>query len=290
MGLKERKQLAKRVIRSAQKLLNDAIDEDANYSAKSVQPARDELARLIEGNFQSRPHSTVLFLGGIGSIADVDMPDVIQNGLDQDREAQVSSLDSNHISKTTDVVMMGGLQLNDENIPDDRSVGDVIIAVESSKDIAAKRDSVTSAALTEVNGNISPAKSNQANSFKDSNTPPETHEDPPGPEVEQSQPGPPTPPVSNGDTNNEQTGSILTDGGVPPFLLEDFNIEGTQISEKESSKRRAEDDLSDILSDMDDDQVNELQPITDATGIGTSATGSRATPRSKKAKAKKRKR
>ena len=304
MGVKERKQLAKRIVRSAQKLLNDAIDQDANYTAKSVQGARDELSSLLEGNFPLRHESSVISLVGSGSLRNgyIETGAVNQHMVVQASKQQVTKQQPNQ-DTSIDVDMIDENQI--VNQPKASSeVGDVMIVdSEPVKDATSTGNSITTAALAEVTGNVSPLKSNQSIGIKNSITPPDTvgyasapdreHEGNTEVGVEAEAEGPPTPPVSNGDTSTDQTRNILIDGGVPPFLLEDFEIDGTQISEKESSKRKAEDSLSDVLSDMDDDLVNGLQQgILDVDGVVAAAvSGTKVTAaKSRKGKAKRRKR
>ena len=298
MGIKERKQLAKRIVRSAQKLLNDAIDQDANYTAKSVQGARDELTSLLEGNFPIRTGPTVISLVGSGSVRKGGFEAVNQNKAIQASKRHVENYEPNQ-DTSIDVDMTDENQIVDH--PKSSSeVGDVMIVdSEPAKDANSGGNFITTAALAEVTGNVSPLKSNQSNGIKNSITPPDTigYASAPDRELEldaeAEAEGPPTPPVSNGDTNTDQTRNILIDGGVPPFLLEDFEIDGTQISEKESSKRKAEDSLSDVLSEMDDDLVNGLQQgILDVEGVVAAAvSGTKVTPaKSRKGKAKRRKR
>ena len=308
-GLKERKQLAKRIIRSAQKLLNDAIDQDANYTAKPVQGARDELTALLEGNFPLRAEPTIMSLVGSGSfsIGESDVGYFNQNGSVQISRRQADNYESNQ-DTTIDVEMADESQI----VKDPKAsseVGDVMIVDSEPLKDSTGGDSITTAALAEVTGNVSPMKSSQSNGVKNSITPPDTvgyasapdreHEaeaetnTEAGAGAEEEAGGPPTPPVSNGDTNADQTRNILIDGGVPPFLLEDFEIDGTQISEKESSKRKAEESLSDVLSDMDDDLVNGLQQgILDVEEVVAAAVSNTKAPavKSKKGKAKKRRR
>lgn len=71
------------------------------------------------------------------------------------------------------------------------------------------------------------------------------------------QPSPLTPPQSNGSLSHG-TDNVLTEGGVP-WYLKPFEIEGTSAVEEQWAGRDAVRSLSEELTDMDEEELNDLE-------------------------------
>jgi NuA3 HAT complex component NTO1 len=271
IDMKERKRLAKRIIKAVQPLLENAVQVEADISGQPAEAALKELHRLIEACFQTPSDSVGLESGSLGEAgADVEMADAGQDG--------AQSLDvkaSEHHHESHDPNQDIDVEMDDIDAPHGEEYDAVIVDDGTSKDT----NTINTAALAEVNGNIS-MKYNHINGVKGESVSPTTNGHV---MTENEQPGPPTPPFSNGDVFSEQGAKVLTDGGIPRFL-KDFQIDGTHITDPEAVA------ASDDLSDMDDDELNGLRTSLNEPDGEVVATGGRASPvKTKKGKAKKKK-
>lgn len=89
------------------------------------------------------------------------------------------------------------------------------------------------------------------------------------PEVASGQAAPPTPPGSDQDL----LGPIIHHGGVPWYLKE-FDPEGTTVHEERWTGREVLRDMSEELSELDEDELNDLadpEALTTADGAGENA-------------------
>jgi NuA3 HAT complex component NTO1 len=255
--IKERKKLAKRIIKAIQPQLEVALRAEVEISGEPAEEQLKELKNLLEGSLEARQGSVSVSLGESGSQEDAEgdvvMTDAAhakQNGIGQGGTDTSKSHDedSNQKREADDV------QMEDVDAPHEEEEN-IIVAVssESTANAEPNGDTITTAALAEVNINKSPAKAQPTNGLKNTNASLDTSGHVSAPQVEQ--PNTAIQPVSNGYTNAEQGEKTLTDGGIPLFLKEDFQIEGVKVSEivRESTRPSEE------LSEMDDDQLNDLE-------------------------------
>lgn len=285
MDLKERKRLAKRIIKSVQPQLENAVRVEAEISGQPVELALKELERLIESSFEVQ-QGAVSTAGDTGSLGDAGAEIQItgtdnagQNGLanGEPSEPNQENQDSIEIEDHVDVEM--------EDVDAPHEIDEDAIMVETDP-LDSIEDTITTAPLAELNGNISPMKNSQTNGVKNEATPPASNGA--NSAISNEELGPPTPPVSNGEFAHDQGMKVLADGGIPHYLLKDFSIDGTEVSEIAGSFTSVTSHPSEILSDMDEDEMNALQPTTIEGDKGVAAGGTSSTPaKTKKGKGKK---
>jgi NuA3 HAT complex component NTO1 len=282
---RDRKRLAKRIIKAIQPHLEVALRAENDITGKPLAKQMKELENLLEAGLEARRRSVSVSLGDSGTQedgeGDVTMADSIQA-----RQSDPDALSENRGVGFDQDLESGDIEMQDaDTINDDIGEDNIIVAVASGTSAMHEtiEDTITAAPLAEVNGNISPIKSNHAIGLKNSNTPPDTNGYVSVPENEQ--PGPPTPPISNGDTNTDQGDKTLTNGGVPPFLKNYFLIEGTNVLEvaKDAVGRPSED-----LSEIGEDALQNLGADTNMASAELVETVVRSPTKSKKARAKKR--
>lgn len=280
--MKVRKSLAKRIIKAVQPQLEAAVRAEAEISNKPLETMLKELEIFLDASLQLQRDSVSASLGEAVSLGDVEgnveMADATQskeNGVehtngDNASEHQNETNDKNE-EKDEDV------EMQDDDAPHEVDDGDTVaIAVYRGSEIA-DADTIVTAPLAEVNGNISPAKAH-TNGVKNASTPPDTNGYVSTPETQQ--PAPPTPPVSNG--GHATDNADLNSGGVL-WYLKDFQPEGTSIVDPHSSR------LSEDLSDMDEEELKVLGgDVNEADGEAVGIVGSASTSKTKKGKAKKR--
>ena len=254
--IKERKRLAKRIIKAVQPQLELATRAEADISNKPADKLLKDLEQLLESSLEA---SISVSLGEPVSLGDADAQDVDTEMADASRTTQngVEHTNDDDASEHTTVPHVNaGTEFVDVDMEDIDAPGeevDDIAAVSGPSEVGDTIDTaITAKALAEVNINVPQTKANHVNGIKNLNTPPGTNGYASAPENEQ--PTPPTPPVSNGGSNIENT-EILTNGGVP-WYLKDFQPVGTSIRDAphlgEDRSNADEDELrGDINGDRD---------------------------------------
>jgi NuA3 HAT complex component NTO1 len=237
--IRERRRLAKRIIKTIQPQLQAAVRAEADISGKSVEILVRDLDQLLETSVQSNGDTISVSIGDTGSQADADVQ-MINGGSVENEDAIVDPL----IDGSEDVEMKD-LSLSGE---DNSQLNCSTVA------------KATDATLTEVDGNIFSGNSDHSNGIKGHkahdingvNGPSQHH-------------NPPTPPLSNGDPTNGQNNDFLVAGGTPWFL-EEFHPDGTTISQEKWTGRDALSRLSEDLSDMDEATLNGLLTVDEPVG------------------------
>jgi NuA3 HAT complex component NTO1 len=275
--MRERKRLAKRIIKMVQPQLESAVRVEADISGLPTETSLKELERLIEASSQPL-HDSGAGSKSFGDTAiDIEMADQSQHNGASHTNGD-GSTEHGENKKLDDGLETADIEMEDADAPHEEDA--VVVDNSESIDAVTTGDTLSTTALAEVNGNISPMKNGHVNGIKNESISPTTNGYTQA--VENEQPGPPTPPVSNGDISNDAGSKILTDGGIPHFLLQSFRINGTQISDSEGLLANA---VTEALGDADD----ELNGIDEAEGEVV-AVGGRGSPvKTKKGKAKKRK-
>ena len=272
VDMKERKKAARRIVKTLQPLLEEAVQAEADWSSQDAEAPLKDLERLLEAIFQPQPDSSN-HLGESGSrseaIVDIDMNDIVQK--QDDETSGTNGKDHEALPGAADVEMENA-DAPHEGADDVDAV--LVVVSGSSQDENANEETIPPTALAEVNGNKSPMKTNHINGNKFAPTSNETNESIAIAEIDR--PGPPTPPTSNGSVATEYGSKVLAEGGIPLLLRKDFQIDGTKISAL---------DMNEDLEDMDEDQVNGLQ-----NGAADGEAGGQVgTAKNKKGKGKKRK-
>lgn len=266
LDIKERRRLAKRIIRAVQPQLHLAANAEADICAKPSESLISELDQLLEACVQFTG-DTARSIGDTASQADVDVH--MSNGL------ELTNGDTTHeegklaeSARTVDVEMQ-----------------DVELAGEEegnpSLTNGTTETGVTDTILAEVDPNVSQASSDLLHGTK-SNKPSDRN----GNTSISETANPPTPPLSNGDAGTDRN-DVLTQGGVPWYLKE-FNPEGTSISQEKWNGRDAVARLSEDLSDMDDEALNGLG--ADVAGAHRHAIVAAPVVKAKKARPKRNRR
>jgi NuA3 HAT complex component NTO1 len=264
LDIKERRRIARRIVKGAQPFIEIAVRAEAEISSKAVDKEIKVMEQLLDSCLQAGNDSISVSLGD-GSIgehdAEQDMEVVGNNSI----QANAASGLANGTQETTD--------------PADVDMQDVDAPYEDENTIVAATpadDTIDTGPVTRANKG-SPTK---ANNNKTSNTPPDSNGYMQTPEI--VQPAPPTPPVSNGDTNTDA--DILTNGGIP-WYVKDFEPEGTSLV----PGKDAMSSFSEELSEMDEDDLRGLGVDVGATvgeAASTVVTASPAKPKKGKSKKK----
>ncbi|KAH8658827.1 hypothetical protein BGZ60DRAFT_507423 [Tricladium varicosporioides] len=233
LDIKERKKLAKRIVKAVQPQLQLAIRAEADFSGKSADDMVRELDQSLEASVSLTGDTIAVSVGDASSQADLDNKhdgDVeMTNGVDHSRDESPSP--RGHPTDSEDV------EMQDAN-------GELLSSKESAE---LKADT----ALAELNGNVTQAKVDQVNGTKNGKHS-EINGNASAPNTRQ----PPTPPLSNGESINDHTDTLVL-GGIPWYLKE-FEPEGTSILQETSSADSALSRMSEDLSDMDDAELNGL--------------------------------
>ena len=284
--MKDRRRLAKRIIKAVQPQLEAAVRDECDAQRKPVEKQLKELERLLEAGLQSRRDSVSVSLGEPVGDADADAehePDV-----EMTDASEVQKRDSYHTNggNTSDSHQTadGDVEMQDIDAPNEEDDTDVVTAVPSGpSEASGSVGGTVTNALAEVNGNISQSKPPHMNGVKNTSTPPNTNGYVSAPENQQ--PSPPTPPVSNGDNSIDHV-DTLTSGGIP-WYLRDFQPEGTSVLQESGSSSHNVSGMSDDVSDMDEGGLRGIGgDADDGDGEVLGAVG--ATPRTKKGKTKRR--
>lgn len=287
--MKDRKRLAKRIIKAVQPQLEAAVRAECDVRYKPVEKQLKELERLLEAALQSRRDSVSISLG-----------EPVGDG-DAEHEPDVEMTEASHVKQNEGHHTNGGtasdshpaaeavdVEMQDIDAPNEEDDADVVTAVPSGPSEASESVSgMVTNALTELNGNISQSKATHTDGVKNTSTPPDTNGYVSAPENQQ--PSPPTPPVSNGDNGTDHV-DTLTSGGIP-WYLKDFQPDGTSVLQENGARNHGVSGMGDDASDVDEGDLKGMGGDADegggeATGAGAGAVG--ATPRTKKVKAKRR--
>jgi NuA3 HAT complex component NTO1 len=261
VDIKERRKLAKRIIKAIQPQFETALRAEADISGIDFEVELEKLEHLWEACLEAE---VGLYKDGEGDIA---MTEPKPNGVGY-TNGDSGAEDLNGDDQNGEAI---DVEMEDVDAPYDED--DIVVDVSTSYSANVKDDGDTiTAALTEVNGNKAPFK---VNGLKGADTNGHFRSTENGQFGSQVSPEP----VIN---DNPATDNSLIEGGVPQFLRGYFNIDGTNITEIAID----EPDPSEELSEMDDEQVNQLvadtaKPIIEAAPVP-------AATKSKKAKSKRR--
>lgn len=262
VDIKERRKLAKRIIKAIQPQFEAALRAEADISGIDFEKERKKLENLWETCLEAEPTP---HKDSEGDIAMGEAHHGKQNGhTNGDFATSKHPGDDSQSGEAEDVDM------EDIDAPYDED--DIVVDVSTGRLTAIEDDgdTITTAALSEVNGNRPPAKVNGVKGADGHASGTENGQDDasasPDPIIDDN------PPIDN----------TLTEGGVPQFLQGFFNIDGTNISEIVHEEPEG----SDELSEMDDEQVNQLVAHTEKVTPILPPTPS--TAKSKKAKNKRR--
>lgn len=254
---KDRKRLGKRILKSVQKLLQVALQAEADITNRTldVQPLLDQLDAMIDVSLELRQPPVPV------SNEDVPMPDAPEEGqiivahskqgtpddapaTDADIKDEVGAdMNGDAMDVDSEEPVADG---NDELQPPTVSPKQP----EESTSHPPAGDLAQAATVTSSKPNHPrlPNGITQASSpphSADPNSPPAT--------APQTQPQPLTPPRST--TNGGLSTDVLNDGGVPWYLA-DLQLDGTTVGEEQAAGYLSEEEEE--LSEMDDETLNDL--------------------------------
>lgn len=246
---RDRKKLGKRILKAVQPQLEMALRLEAEANHRPFESLKLELETMIEGSLEYRPKAVTAEADGEAEQSqDVIMVDssaaiIAVNEVNHDG---VAAGDGNE-----DVVMADAdLQATstDGNIEVDTSTLETSIKAE---DAQATTDAASASNSEAMEAKPGGSGTNDAQS---ADTPPATNGYVSVQPV--AQPGPPTPPQSNGSLGRQPL-DALTDGGVL-WYLQEFALEGTSAAEEQWNGDNAARYQSEELTEIDDDELKGL--------------------------------
>ncbi|GAP91128.1 putative PHD-finger domain-containing protein [Rosellinia necatrix] len=286
---RERKKLGKRILKAVQPQLETALRLEAEANHRPFDGLKLELETMIETSLEYRPKATTIGIDSEGEKSqDVIMVDssaaVIavgglnhDGGIVEDVDGDVVMADADNETTPTD----GNIEVDTSPLGADIKVeGAQVMA-----DVVPVQDS--EATETKPGG----SSTSEVSSI---NTPPATNGYISVPPT--SQPGPPTPPQSNGSLGRQPL-DALTDGGVL-WYLQEYEPEGTSAAEEQWNGNSVARYQSEELTEIDDDELKGLgveinesitaspadsAPVTDAAANHTSPTKKAPKPKKRKA-------
>ncbi|KAG9234851.1 PHD-finger domain-containing protein [Amylocarpus encephaloides] len=244
--IKERKKLAKRIIKSIQPFLQTAIRGEVDVSGKSADSAVRDLDQILEASVQTTGDSVSMSIGDSSSHIegetmneDVHMTNGGEPVLgDEDVSEEPAAVDR------SDDVEMHDVNGHEELVRP---------SVEHESTVMGNTQNMATP-FPEVGGNMSQANFETASGIKRDESGPTTNVNS---DVAVSLAhNPPTPPLSNGDINTDHSNFLA--GGGTPWYMKEFHPDGTSISQEQWTGREAISRLSEDLSDMDEEALNGL--------------------------------
>lgn len=244
---RDRKRLGKRILKSVQQQLEAALRAEADITSKPLDTLLKELDGMIEASLELRQLSSHTSHASHEEIAAEPSQDVIM--VDAPSDQQITVADEVNGEEKEDL----GEPMD---VEEDATVdADNIKVKTASPQKAAKVNGTTPSGDVEADGVVQKPDVSLTNGVDAADTPPATN----GyvPVSNPTQAGPLTPPQSNGSFGRGPT-DTLTEGGIP-WYLKPFDIEGTTAVEEQWAGRDALRALSEELTDMDDDELNDLE-------------------------------
>ncbi len=246
-GARDRKRLAKRMLKSLQPLLIDALRAEADISHhKPLETLLKELEGMLDASVElGQPSITVLQSEAAGAEPgeDVVMVDAVDGGqiivADDGEEMDIDDADIKVEGERGDE---GSIQVKTLSLEKSAKTNGIISSNASVGDL-------------EKDGGEDQAAAPMTNGVKSSDTPP--GEGGYAPVSQPLHPAPLTPPQSNGSLGRGPVDS-LSDGGIL-WHVKGFSPQGTTAVEVQWAGRDAVRSLSEDLTDMDDEELNGLE-------------------------------
>lgn len=237
---RDRKRLGKRIIKAVQPQLEAALKAEADITSKPYAALHKELGDMIDASLEIRkPNTPHVQIGpSVQADQDVVMVDAAEEAHDTAMDGAADDEDGagGEEGEKMDVDELS-IEVKDEDVAQNSSEK----AVGSAADEVAVQESESKTLL---------------NGVKSAPTPPNTNGYDPVAQ-DSAQPTPLTPPQSNGSLGRE-TDNTLTEGGVL-WYLRPFDPVGTTAVEEQWAGRDAVRSLSEELTDMDEEELNDLE-------------------------------
>lgn len=219
---KDKKKLAKRIIRGIQPLFEDALQKESDLAGRPFDRDTPNLEALLDQKLQKQQYAAPTSDGVHKSIEEATSGGAVEGG-------QVNSMASNNLF--TDVVK-GDQSTHHAPTPEELSQDHQSARDEAADEaaIAAQLNQDTMQVTAGANGmNVDQVQANNS-----------------------ARAAPPTPPGSDQDLLGP-----IHNGGVPWYMKE-FDPEGTTVYEERWSDLDIVRDVSEELSELDDDELNGL--------------------------------
>lgn len=278
---KERRRLAKRIVKAVQPGLEDATRKEAELGGKPFAKELRDLDLLLESSAQSRRGSMAVSL-------DDDMKQihdqVTKQLLISSRQAgdtatagerskvEMNETMSHAADKLTAIGSVHGATSNTPSLatPADTQDGSTTARTNESEKTSALDKSADPMILEDSHMNDAPSdKAAQLNGIPPAEAGTQGGNDDTGPSIVRH-PAPPTPPMSS----EEDLLAPLSQGGIP-WYLEPFDPVGTSIQEERWTGREVVRGMSEELSEIDEDELKglvdvEMDMADDGEGGGVS--------------------
>lgn len=233
---RDRKRLGKRILKSVQPQLESALKAEAEVTSQTHENLRKELEGMIDASLEIRqPSSSQPQQEAAQPGHDVTMTDAPEEAHITVAEGAGEEVPTEEVDRM-DVDELS-IEVKDEDAGD--TVGETAAAMEN--DDTTTEDHVAKPQLDGVKPAPTPPDTNGYVSVAQGSV----------------QPAPLTPPQSNGGLSYG-TDNVLTEGGIP-WYLKPFEVEGTTAVEEQWAGRDALRSLSEELTDMDDEELNDLE-------------------------------
>ncbi len=253
--IRDRKRLGKRILKAVQSQLEAALHLEADISHISFDILRQELERIVEAGLEPRQADHIAASREGEQSQEVIMvgpaaAEITVGGADDGADDGADAADAEGV--VADPMMVDSEEqglLSSANIEVRNSDGEVAAKVEA---VSFSEDTTTDIKQGTLSQKPHGAPVNGVGPL---DTPPASN----GFEASSSrlpQPGPPTPPQSNGSLGH-QPSDTLTEGGIP-WYLRDFEPEGTSAVQDQWPGRDAVRSLSEELTDLDEDELKGL--------------------------------
>lgn len=267
---REKRKLAKRIIKAIQPALEDAIKKESELNGKPFEKELKDLDLILENSVSSRRASIS------GGSAEQETPEkvVVTNGVNGDNEEQAQAItkaepgdESPHVASadaTDDMVMLDANQQEAPN-PVDNDPGPApapMAAAASMPGSESENIQAVDAHVVSDPTTIGIIKDDESDSSQLPS------------QAMAAQQGPPTPPLSF----EEDQQLPLAQGGIM-WYMQPFDPIGTTIHEERWTGRDVMRGMSEELSELDEDELNdlvdnELEEGTEAVPNGTCNAGS----------------
>lgn len=246
---RDRKKLGKRILKALQPQLEMALRLEAEANHRPFEGLKQELETMMEASLEYRPKAVVVATDGEGEqsqdtiMVDSSAAVIAVSGIDpesitpRDENSDVVMIDADNQTTSTD----GNIEVDTSAIEPDMpfesaQVTADAVSVPTSEALETKPDASGSTVAQSVN------------------TPPATNGYISVPTT--SQPAPPTPPQSNGSLGRQPM-DVLTDGGIL-WYLQELEPQGTSAAQEQWDGRNLERNLSEELTEIDDDELKGL--------------------------------
>ncbi|KAI0180465.1 bromodomain and PHD finger-containing protein [Hypoxylon sp. FL1284] len=237
---RDRKKLGKRILKSIQPQLETALRLESEAVQRPFESLRQELESMMEASLELRPQNTSQGVSELDQSQDTIMVD------SSAAEITVGQPHNDPAATGGDTAMAdSGTQCNIEVNTSGLEASNDMEGVESSNEL-----------ITNGESRLVDAKQEEmsADGLQPIDTPPATNGYVGA--APSLQPGPPTPPQSNGSLGH-QPNDPLTDGGVV-WYLQDLEPKGTSAIQEQWQGRDAVRSLSEELTEIDDDELQGL--------------------------------